>query len=108
MEKTYHLHCKQCGRAFTSKFPARKYCSESCRASGYEKAQKASNAAQNERRHRQRHEYTCRLCGRRLAVVGSGGRSARKYCDDCLAKRMGGYGRTLLSHRNDLPEIVIG
>ena len=105
MKKTYHLHCKQCGRPFTGIKPALKYCCESCREAGYRESQLANSAARRQRNRKRLHEYTCRKCGKRIGVVG--GSSGRKYCDNCLARCMGGYGHTLLSHRNDLPEKVI-
>ena len=107
MEKTYHLRCKECGNAFVSKLPARKYCSELCRASGYAKMHDASNERQKECRRKKRHEFTCKICNRQFAAIGRGASSARKYCDYCLAHRMGGYGHVLLSHRADLPEVRI-
>lgn len=105
MEKTYHLHCKQCGRQFTGNFPAMRYCCESCRETGYRESRAASEAAQRRRRQNRLHEYTCRKCGRRIGVLG--GSSGRKYCDGCLARHMGAYGLRVLSQRRDLPERAI-
>ncbi len=105
MEKTYHLHCKLCGRAFTGNHPALRYCCETCRKTGYKEVQDAKDAARKRRRQNRLHEYTCQKCGRRIGVLG--GSSGRKYCDGCLAKHMGKYGQRVLSQRRDLPERVI-
>ncbi|HBI84817.1 MAG TPA: hypothetical protein DDX71_00800 [Ruminococcus sp.] len=104
MEKTYHLHCKQCGIPFTGSKPALKYCCESCREAGYRRSAAAREAAKARNRKPLQREYTCQACGRRIRVTGRSG--LRKCCDRCLAKTR--YGRVLLSRRNDLPEEVIG
>lgn len=105
MEKTYHLHCKQCGRAFTGHAPALRYCCEECREAGYSEMQAACEAARRRRNQNRLHEYTCHKCGRRIGVLG--GSSGRKYCDCCLENHMGKYGQRVLSQRRDLPERVI-
>lgn len=102
--KSFHLHCKECGNKFISTAPARKYCCDVCRTAGYRRSAAAREAAKARNRKPMQREYTCQACGRRIRVTGRSG--LRKCCDRCLAKTH--YGRVLLSHRNDLPEEVIG
>ena len=101
--KTYQHTCPECGKSFTSAWPATKYCCITCRC--------ASVSRKEMKRYREKHPpaesmiYTCTTCGRRMLVHG---RSAnRKYCDECLAD-MGVIGNQLLTSRKDLPEEVIG